>query len=58
MDMAKVYVTRKIPESGINLLREAGHEVKVSDKDGVLTKEELLAELSSGSYDAVLCFID
>ncbi len=35
----KVYITRKIPESGITLLQDSGHEVVVSDKDGVLTKE-------------------
>lgn len=50
----KVYVTRAIPLSGINLLKEAGYEVVVSEKDGVLTKEELIAELKKDVYDAVL----
>lgn len=50
----KIYVTRAIPESGINLLKEAGHEVIISDKDGVLTKEELISELKKDQYDAVL----
>ncbi len=50
----KVYVTRAIPESGINLLKEAGHEIVVSEKDGVLTKEELIAELKKAEYDAVI----
>ncbi|MFC1729762.1 2-hydroxyacid dehydrogenase [candidate division KSB1 bacterium] len=50
----KVYVTRAIPESGINLLKEAGHDVTISEKDGVLTKEELIAELKKDQYDAVL----
>jgi len=50
----KIYITRKIPDAGINLLKEKGYEVDVSSKDGVLTKGELVSALSSKSYDAVL----
>ena len=52
--MAKIYVTRKIPEAGITLLKDKGHEVDVSEKDGVLTKDELISALSTKEYDAVL----
>ncbi len=52
--MAKVFVTRKIPDIGISMLRERGHEVIISNKDRPLTKEELITELKSGQYDAVL----
>jgi len=52
--MALIYVTRNLPGNGIPLLREAGHEVIVSDKDGVLTKDELLQALSARPYEAVL----
>ncbi len=55
--MAKVFVTRKIPEVGINLLKEAGHEVVVSSKDGVLTRDELLEALKADSYDAILSLL-
>ena len=55
--MSKVYVTRKIPEVGIKMLQDAGHEVDVSSKDGVLTREELLSELKKKEYDAVLCLL-
>jgi len=55
--MAKIYVTRKIPESGIGLLKQAGHEVVVSEKDGVLTKDELITALKGQPYDAVLCLL-
>ncbi|MBX2867018.1 D-glycerate dehydrogenase [Candidatus Kaiserbacteria bacterium] len=55
--MSRIFVTRKIPEDGINLLQEAGHEVTISTKEGVLTKEELIAELGKESYDAVLCLL-
>lgn len=52
-----IFVTRKIPEKGIEMLREAGYEVQVSAKDGVLTKEELIAALKEKEYDAVLCLL-
>lgn len=55
--MKKIYVTRKIPESGINLLKEKGYEVDVSSKDGVLTKEELINALKEKEYDVVLCLL-
>lgn len=55
--MATIYVTRKIPESGITLLENAGHEVTVSEKDGVLTKAELVSALTEKPYDAVLCLL-
>ncbi len=55
--MASIFVTRRIPDIGIALLRAAGHEVEVSSKDGVLTKEELRHALSQKPYDAVLCLL-
>lgn len=55
--MKKVYVTREIPDSGINLLKDKGYEVDISKKDGVLTKKELIDELSKKDYDAVLCLL-
>ncbi len=38
----KVFVTRKIPESGLKLLKKAGFQVKVSSVDRVLKRDELL----------------
>ena len=55
--MAKIYVTRHIPEVGIDMLKDAGHEVEVSKKDGVLGKEELISALQEKPYDAVLCLL-
>ena len=55
--MASIFVTRKIPDIGIQLLSAAGHEVEVSEKDGVLTKEELLEAVSAKPYDAVLSLL-
>lgn len=55
--MALVFVTRHIPEVGIALLRDAGHQVEVSAKNGVLTRDELRHELKRAPYDAVLCLL-
>lgn len=55
--MSRVYITRHIPEIGINMLRAAGHTVDVSTKDGVLTSSELLKALSAKPYDAVISLL-
>lgn len=51
----KVFVTHQIPESGITLLKEKGYDVEVSEKDGVLSKEELI-EKAKGA-DALLSLL-
>ncbi len=48
----KVFVTRKIPSRGLELLRQAGFEVLVSSYDRVLTKDELM-KMGRGA-DAIL----
>lgn len=53
----KIFVTRRIPDSGIRMLQEKGYSVTVSEKDGVLTKDELIAALSQERYDGVLCLL-
>ncbi len=51
--MSLIYVTRHIPEAGIDTLRTAGHTVDVSTKEGVLTRAELIEALKAKPYDAV-----
>jgi glyoxylate reductase len=48
----RVFVTRKIPEVGIELLKKAYHEVEVSPLDRPLTSEELKQEVAG--VDAIL----
>lgn len=55
--MAKIYITRKIPESGINLLKEKGHNVVINPEDKILPREELISALNGQNYDAVLCLL-
>jgi lactate dehydrogenase-like 2-hydroxyacid dehydrogenase len=53
----KVYVTRKIPEAGINKLKEKDYEVDINPDDRVLSKEELIDAIKAKEYDAVLCLL-
>ncbi len=50
----RVFVTRKIPESGIKLLQKFC-EVKIHPKDRVIPKKELLKEVKQ--CDALLCLL-
>lgn len=52
--MANIFVTREIPDEGLTLLKNAGHTVEVSQKDGPLTAGELIKSLRDAEYDAVL----
>lgn len=51
----KVFVTRQIPEVGIELLREKGYDVEVSSESRVLTKAEII-EKATG-VDALLSLL-
>ncbi|MBI5046089.1 MAG: D-glycerate dehydrogenase [Candidatus Niyogibacteria bacterium] len=54
--MAKIFVTRKILDVGIEKLKSR-YEVIVNPYDKVLSKEELIAALRADKYDAVLCLL-
>jgi lactate dehydrogenase-like 2-hydroxyacid dehydrogenase len=55
--MKKVYITRQIPEIGIQKLIGKGYEVDISKKDRPLTKKEIIKALSKKEYDAVLTLL-
>ena len=50
----KIFVTRKIPEPGLEILRKE-FEVKVNIYDRVLTKEEIIQGLKG--KDGLLCLL-
>ena len=50
----KVFVTRRIPESGLELLR-IEHEIEVNLHDRVLTKEEIIERVKG--KDGLLCLL-
>lgn len=53
--MAKIYVTRKIPDSGIKLLKKAGHTVKIYQQDKPIPRKDLLKNVKG--VDAILCLL-
>ena len=57
MPMPHIYVTRKIPDSGLAMLREKGFELEISPKDRPLSKRELVKALRKNPYDGVLCLL-
>jgi glyoxylate reductase len=52
--MARILVTRRIPEAGLELLRDR-HEVLLNEEDRPLSREELLAAVAG--VDGVLCLL-
>lgn len=55
--MALIFVTRKIPDIGLQWMREGGHELVVSEKDGVLTPEELKEALAARPYEGIVSLL-
>ena len=53
----KIFITRKIPEVGIAMLKSKGYEVEVNPKDKALSQKELIKHLQTGQHDAVLCLL-
>jgi len=57
MAAQKIYVTRLIPDKGLQLLRDKGYDIVVNQEDRVLAKNELIEALKKNQYDAVLCLL-
>ena len=55
--MPLIYITRKIPDVGLTMLREKGFELDISPKDRPLTKHEMVKALKKKPYDGVLCLL-
>lgn len=56
-DMAKIFVTRRIPRVGLEMLGKAGHKLTVSEEDRPLSKAEIITALKKDLYDGVLCLL-
>lgn len=52
--MTTVFITRKIPDIGVQMLHDKGYEVDTNPHDRPLTQDELIAVLKNKKYDAVL----
>ncbi len=53
----KIFVTRIIPQVGLDMLRQKGFEVEVYPKDEILPRKKLVGILKKGNYDAILSLI-
>lgn len=53
----KIYITRKIPEVGIQMLKDKGFEVDINPKNKILSKKDLIKELKNKPYDGVLSLL-
>lgn len=52
-----IFITRKIPSRGLDILQQKGYAVAVSPHDRVLAKDELIEFFKRDAYDAVLCLL-
>ena len=55
--MKKIYITRKIPDVGINMLKEKGYEIDMYSENQVIPRDELLAALRAKPYDGILTLL-
>lgn len=53
--MAKIFITRKIPRVGLDLLKTAGHQARVHAKTAPISRKDLLAAVKG--CDAVLSLL-
>lgn len=52
--MAHIFVTREIPDTGLEVLRGAGHTITTSSQQGSLSHAELVGALQGKEYDAII----
>lgn len=53
----KVFITRKIPEAGLNLLKEKGIYFDIGNYKKPLTRKQLIKDLKRKPYDGVISFL-
>jgi glyoxylate reductase len=52
-----IYVTRRIPENGIEIMKAKGYSIDVGAKEDAPTKDELIEALKQKPYDGVISFL-
>ena len=53
--MKNIFITMKIPMTGIDILKNNGFNIDQNESDDVLSREDFMNSLSQKEYDAVLC---
>lgn len=56
--MPKIYITRKIPDIAIKMLKEKGFELQISKKDIALSKQDLIKILKKTKYDGLITLLN
>lgn len=55
--MKNIFLTRKIDESGVSMLKEKGYEIDTNESDTIPTQEEIINFLNKKQYDAVVTLL-
>lgn len=50
----KIFITRQIPDAGIDILRAAGFEIDVWDKKNPPSKRDIISRVKKGGHHAIL----
>lgn len=53
----KIYITRRIPESGLKLLKENGIDYDMGEKTKPLSKKDFIKNIKNKPYDGVITFL-
>ena len=52
-----IYITRRIPDNGIEIMKEKGYTVDIGESTEAPSKEELINALKQKPYDAVVSLL-
>ncbi|MEQ1561706.1 MAG: D-glycerate dehydrogenase [Nitrospira sp.] len=55
--MANIFVTRKIDDVGVKILRDSGYDVDINESDVLPTQDEIIQHLNKKQYDAVVTLL-
>ncbi len=53
----KIFITRNIPDAGIQMLKDHGYEVDISEKTEPLSRDEIIEYVSKKPYDAIITLL-
>lgn len=55
--MKKIFITRQIPENGVNILKEKGYDITIGKSKTPLTQKDLIDEIKKENYDAIVTLL-
>ncbi len=57
MDKKYIYITRKIPDEGIKMLKDKGYEVDIGKSLETPSKNDIIEALKQKPYSVIICFL-